>query len=257
MTNPEAALRTGGFSFAEEPREPRAGWLSFAIVAGLHVAGLYGIATWTPRSEWLHLWRPVEVKLIQEEAPRPPEVTPVEEPPPAPPPKPEVVTRKNETPPPAPEPVNVEPAPPPPEAPPLPVMTAAPSAPVVETPTHTVPPQPEAPPTPPPATAAPSPTPAAPPAPKTVARIEYIRGPVPVYSMMSRRLGEQGKVMIKALVDVNGRTIEAVVQQSSGKPRLDEAAKKAVMDALFKPYREDGKAEQVYVVVPVIFKLEG
>lgn len=258
IANPDAALRADGFRFTEEQREPRAGWLSFAIVAALHVAGLYGVATWTPRSEWLRLWRPIEVKLIQDEAPRPPEITPVEEPPPPPPPKPQVVTRTSEPPPQTPVPVKVEPAPPPPEAPPLPVMTAAPSAPVAETPAYTVQPQPEAPPTPPPATAVPSVAPSAvPPAPKTVTRIEYIRGPAPVYPMMSRRLGEQGKVMIKALVDANGRAVEAVVHQSSGRPRLDDAARKAVVEALFKPYREEGKAEQVYVVVPVIFKLEG
>lgn len=253
LASPDAALEAGGFSFANvEPRARRGGWLSFALVAALHVAGLYAIATWTPRSEWMRLWKPVEVKLIQEEAPKPPEVKPLDEPPPPPPPKPEPVVRKSE-PPPAPPPVKVAETPPAPE-PPLPVMTAAPSAPAAEAPTYTVPTQPAAPPVPPPAPAA---QPAAPSAPRTVTRIEYIRGPAPAYPMMSRRLGEQGKVMIKALVDETGHALDAVVQQSSGRPRLDDAARKAVMDALFKPYREDGRPERVYVVVPVIFKLEG
>lgn len=252
LVSPDTALRAGGFTFVNvEQRERRSGWLSFVVVATLHVAGLYGIATWTPRSEWLRLWKPVEVKLIQEEAPKPPEVEPLDEPPP--PPKPEPVVRKSEPPPPAPLPVKVEETPPAAE-PPLPVMTAAPSAPAVETPAYAVAPQPEAPPTPPPA---PTVQPAAPPAPRTVTRIEYVRGPAPAYPLLSRRLGEQGKVMIKALVDEHGRALDAVVQQSSGRPRLDDAARKAVMEALFKPYREDGKAERVYVVVPVIFKLEG
>lgn len=253
LPNPEAALRAGGLVFAAERRERPSGWLSFAIVAALHVAGIYAIATWTPRSEWLRLWKPVEVKLIQEVAPKPPEVAPVEEPPPPPPPKPQVIPRQMETPPPPPAPVRVEEKPPAPE-PPQPVITAAPSAPAVQAQTYTVPPQPESPPAPPPAPAA---QPAPPAAPRMVNHIEYIRSPAPAYPMMSRRLGEQGKVMIKALVDASGHAVDAVVHQSSGKPRLDDAAKKAVMDALFKPYREDGRAEAVYVVVPVIFKLEG
>jgi protein TonB len=86
--------------------------------------------------------------------------------------------------------------------------------------------------------------------------VEFIRAPEPAYPMMSRRLGEQGKVMIRALVDEQGHAVDVAIQQSSGKPRLDEAAKKAVMGALFKPYREEGRPEQVYVIVPVIFKME-
>lgn len=250
LANP--VMRPGMTGYFEGRPIKRRNWLSFALVALLHVAGLYGVATWAPRSEWARLWQPVEVKLIQDTPPPPPppEVRPVEEPPPPPPPK-EVVVRKAEPPPPAPTPVVEEK----PVTPPAPVMTAAPSAPVVTVaPTFEVPPQPPAPPAPPAVVAAP---PAAPAGPRTVTGIEYVRGPVPAYPMMSRRLGEQGKVMIKALVDEAGRAVNVVVHQSSGRPRLDEAAKKAVMEALFKPYRDGGKAEQVYVVVPVIFKLEG
>lgn len=255
LANPDAALPALGFNVLDDRKERRGGWVSFSLVVLLHVAGLYAIATWTPRTEWLRLWKPVEVQLLQEEMPKPPEIAPVDEPPPPPPPpaRTAAVTRQSEPPPPTPAP-RVEAQPVEPE-PPLPVMTAAPTAPAVETPVQVVPPQPEAPPAPPPAPAVVQPSVA--PAARTVTRIDYIRGPAPAYPMMSRRLGEQGKVMIKALVDETGHAVSVVVHQSSGRPRLDEAAKRAVMEALFKPYREDGRAVQVYVVVPVIFKLEG
>ena len=117
-----------------------------------------------------------------------------------------------------------------------------------------MPPQPQALPPPPPAPKVQTSEPALP---KTVSTTEYIRPPDRTYPMMSRRQGEQGKVMIRALVDEQGHVVNATIQQSSGKPRLDEAAKKAVLDALFKPYREDGKPIQVYVVVPIVYKIEG
>lgn len=249
VANPLAAFQVAGVDFSEARPRRRSTWLSVAVVLALHAAGLYAIATWTPRSEWLTLWKPVEIKLIQEEAPKPPEVVPIEEPPP--PPKPQVVERKLEPLPVISQP-KVEEMPVVPE-PPAPVITAAPSAPAaVEAPTFVVPPQPEAP-SPPPA---PRVQAAAPPAPRTVARVEFIRAPDPAYPMMSRRLGEQGKVMVRALVDEQGHAVDVAIQLSSGKPRLDEAAKKAVMGALFKPYREEGRPEQVYVIVPVIFKME-
>ena len=249
MANPLAAFQVAGVDFSGARPQRRGTWFSFALVMILHAAGLYAIATWTPRSEWLRLWKPVEVKLIQEEAPKPPEVVPLEEPPP---PKPQVVERKREPLPLIPQP-KVEEKPVVPEQP-APVMAAAPNVPAaVEAPTFVVPPQPEArPPTPP----APRVQPPAPPAPRTVAKVEFIRAPDPAYPMMSRRLGEQGKVMIRALVDEQGHAVDVAIQQSSGKPRLDEAAKKAVMGALFRPYREEGRPEQVYVIVPVIFKME-
>lgn len=245
MANPDAAFSVAGVDFSDTKR--RIAWGSVALVAALHAVGLYAIATWTPASSWMTLWRPVEVKLIVEEAPKPPEVKPVEEPPP-PPPKPQLVEKKS--PPPTPQP-RVADKPVVPEAP-MPVMTSASQAPAPAS-NFVVPVQPEAPPAP---TPMPKAEAAAPPAPKTISSIEFVRAPDPAYPMLSRRLGEQGKVMVRVLVDEKGHALDVSVQQSSGKPRLDEAAKKAVLEALFKPYREDGKAEQVYVVVPVVFRMQ-
>ncbi len=249
MANPEAAFKVAGVDFYDAQPKQRGTWLSFALVAALHVVGLYAIATWTPRSEWLKLWKPIEVQLLREEAPKPPEIKPIEEPPP-PPPKPQVVERKSEPLPVIPQ-HRVEEKPVVPEQP-APIVTAAPSAPIEVEATFVVPPQPEALPPPPPAPK----VQAALPVPKTVSKVEFVRAPDPTYPMMSRRLGEQGKVMVRALIDEQGHALNVAIHQSSGKPRLDEAAKRAVLDALFKPYHEEGKAEQVYVVIPVIFRME-
>lgn len=105
-----------------------------------------------------------------------------------------------------------------------------------------------------------APAPAAPVAgpatPKTITSgIEYIHPPQTVYPMMSKRMGEQGKVVLRILVNEKGLPDQVQVQTSSGFARLDEAGRQAGMRALFKPRLEDGRAVAVYVIVPVNFTL--
>jgi len=95
----------------------------------------------------------------------------------------------------------------------------------------------------------------APAGPRVVSGVEYIRAPQPVYPSMSRRMGEQGVVMLRVLVNEKGHAEQANIQQSSGFQNLDEAGRQAAMRALFKPYIEDGKAIQVYVIVPINFRI--
>jgi periplasmic protein TonB len=96
----------------------------------------------------------------------------------------------------------------------------------------------------------------APSQPKTISSVEYLQAPQPEYPSMSRRMGEQGKVLLRILVNEKGRAEHIDIQRSSGFPRLDDAARAAASRALFKPYVEDGKAMPVYVVVPIGFQLD-
>lgn len=115
-------------------------------------------------------------------------------------------------------------------------------APVVAAPLATTPAQPA------PAVAAP---------PKTIASgVEYLQAPQPEYPSISRRMREEGKVVLRVLVNEKGRAERVDVQQSSGASRLDEAARQAALRALFKPHLEDGKAVPVYAIVPIRFQLD-
>ncbi len=102
---------------------------------------------------------------------------------------------------------------------------------------------------------------AAPPAPvqtgpKTITSgVEYVHAPQPVYPQMSRRMGEQGKVVLRILVNENGKPDQVTVQSSSGSARLDEAGRQAALRAVFKPHMEDGRAVAVYAIVPLVFTL--
>jgi protein TonB len=97
--------------------------------------------------------------------------------------------------------------------------------------------------------------PAAPSGPRVISAVEYIRAPQPVYPSVSRRMGEQGVVTLRVLVNEKGHAEQASIQKSSGSSNLDEAGRAAVMRALFKPYIEDGKAQPVYVMVPINFQM--
>ena len=104
-------------------------------------------------------------------------------------------------------------------------------------------------------------TPAAPVAavvstPKTITSgVEYIQAPQPVYPQISKRMGEQGRVMLRILVNEKGMPDQVVVHTSSGSARLDEAGRQAALRAQFKPHMEDGHAVAVYVIVPLNFQL--
>lgn len=99
--------------------------------------------------------------------------------------------------------------------------------------------------------------PAAPSQPKTISSgVEYIQAPQPEYPPSSRRMGEEGKTILRVLVNDRGRADRVEIQKSSGSPRLDDAARQAVIRALFKPYMEDGKAVSVYAIVPIKFQLD-
>lgn len=80
----------------------------------------------------------------------------------------------------------------------------------------------------------------------------------PDYPPTSRRLGEEGSVVLQVLVDTEGKVTDGKVQTSSGFPRLDEAALKHALRAWrFTPGTEDGKPVSAWHSVKVTFRIEG
>lgn len=69
--------------------------------------------------------------------------------------------------------------------------------------------------------------------PAVVASVEYLRAPAPAYPAESSRRRERGTVLLRVLVDAQGRPAQVLVERSSGYARLDDAARSAVEDALF------------------------
>lgn len=196
--------------------------LVLAIIIALHV-GMF----WLLNSGLSHqiidvVLGPMETKMI-EEAPK------QDEPPPPPPPK-------IETPPPFVPPPEID----------IAIAPDAPPTNAIQTVTN------ERPVAPPPIA-----TPTQAPVPRTAPRSDS-RRPLtqPEYPPSSRRAGEAGTVILEVLVLENGRVGDARVKQSSGFPRLDEAAVREVKRSWrLVPGTENGKPVQMWGQFAVTFKL--
>lgn len=111
---------------------------------------------------------------------------------------------------------------------------------------------PEPPPVPAPVAAAPAPAPYVAP----VIDAAHLHNPKPVYPQMSRRQGEEGKVMLRVLIGADGNAEEVRVSRSSGFERLDRSALDAVKKWKFVPARRGETPIAEWWDVPVSFTLE-
>lgn len=230
-----------------------------AIITGtvlaLHVAGI-----WALQNSMNHAEQPqiiaaqVIAQFVAPPAPEPP--APVA--PPAPVPEPPKPTPKPEPPKPKPTPQPIQKAPPLPKA--IADPTPAPDAPTGTLESDPAPAVQEAP-SPPPAPA-PAPAPAAPVKPSgsevqlPSSNAAYLNNPRPSYPSISRRMNEQGKVMLRVLVDENGVPQQIEIKESSGFDRLDKAALASVRQWRFVPGKRNGVPEAMWNIVPVNFVLE-
>jgi protein TonB len=74
---------------------------------------------------------------------------------------------------------------------------------------------------------------------------------------LSRRIGEHGRVLLRVVVRPDGTPESVELRQSSGSPRLDEAALDAVRKWRFVPARRGDVPITAAVIVPIVFALEG
>ncbi len=84
----------------------------------------------------------------------------------------------------------------------------------------------------------------------------YLRNPAPPYPALSKRMGEEGKVVLRVSVNPQGTADSVDIKTSSGSPRLDESAQKTVRNWKFVPAKRGDTPVQSWVLVPIIFKLE-
>lgn len=232
---------------------PRVAPKSLIVVIALHAAVIAALANY--RTEAPEPVPPVMVSLITPE-PAPetpkPEITP---------PKPLPAT---------PKPVKKK-AEPKPEKKPEPVVQPEPQlvskapennpAPAVEPPSPTPPvPAPEiAPPQQPEVAQAAPPAPAEedPPVDPPRFNADYLENPAPGYPSLSRRMGEEGRVLLRVHVAAGGTAKSVVLHKSSGYDRLDQVALNTVRKWKFVPARQGDKPVDAWVIVPIQFSLKG
>lgn len=209
-----------------------------ASVVLFHIAALWALQNGLLRRA-VEIIVPAQI-LSEFIAPPAPQVTPPTPAPPAPV-KPQVVQKTAPKPLPTPVPV-VTPTPAPM---PQPVQaTEQPPAPA-----RAAPAQPTA----------PAPVAAAPAPPRVelpTSAADYLQNPKPPYPALSKRMGEQGKVVLRVLIGVDGTAQRAEISQSSGYDRLDQAALTTVLRWRYVPGKRGGVPEAMWFNVPINFVLE-
>ena len=85
---------------------------------------------------------------------------------------------------------------------------------------------------------------------------DYLNNPPPAYPRMSRRMGEQGTVLVRVFINAEGRAEKADIRTSSGYPRLDDAALETVQRWRYVPGQRAGQAEAMWFNVPIRFVLD-
>ena len=69
-------------------------------------------------------------------------------------------------------------------------------------------------------------------------------------------MGEQGKVVLRVFIEIDGKAQKAEIKQSSGFERLDQAALKTALLWRYLPGKRAGIAEAMWFNVPINFVLE-
>ncbi len=85
---------------------------------------------------------------------------------------------------------------------------------------------------------------------------DYLQNPRPAYPALSKRLGEQGQVVLRVFIEADGTANKAEIKQSSGFDRLDQAALNSVLRWRYVPGKRAGVAQSMWFNVPVRFVLE-
>lgn len=227
-------------------KKPWDSWLSLILVVALH-AGAIGVAVWAPSPKTEELVLPTVQGIIIPAPPAESVQMPSarETPPPVEPPPPEPEKPK-------PKPKKVEPAPKPK---PKPVIEAPPSERAI---TQEEAPQEES--APPPQQ--PVSTPLAEEndtmgAPVTPPREDahQLNNPRPAYPSLSRRLREQGTVLLEILIEPDGSVGEVRIKESSGFKRLDDTAVKAVKQWKYTPAKRGNEPIAYWYLQPLEFSL--
>jgi len=199
--------------------------IGLGVTLGMHALLAAALLSYEPARKAMLAAAPIMIEIIN-----PPRVEPPKPTPPTELPRPRPVARHIEQP--------VEP----------PILTAPAQAP---SPVMAPPPSPA----PPPAVVAVAPAPL--PVSAPVFNADYLENPAPPYPGMSRRMREEGKVVLRVHVTPGGAADEVQVRTSSGFGRLDDAARDTVQRWKFVPAKRGAEAVPAWVLIPISFRLEG
>jgi protein TonB len=88
-----------------------------------------------------------------------------------------------------------------------------------------------------------------------VTQARYRDTPRPDYPESARRDGREGRVLLRVLVDDQGRSKQVEINSSSGSEALDRAAAEAIKRWRFHPARYGDKTVESWLRIPIEFRL--
>lgn len=89
------------------------------------------------------------------------------------------------------------------------------------------------------------------------ADLRHAVAPPPSYPRDAVRSGDEGTVLLRVLVDVDGRPLEVSIEQTSGHRSLDRQALRHVQQHWrFEPAMREGRPVQAWGLVPISFSLQ-
>ena len=74
------------------------------------------------------------------------------------------------------------------------------------------------------------------------------------YPEEAKKAGLEGKVILSALIDKNGKVIKVEVDRSTN-PIFEESARKAIMKTQFKPALQNRQPVKLWYTLPIVYKL--
>ena len=86
-------------------------------------------------------------------------------------------------------------------------------------------------------------------------QVSYAYSPKPEYPDNARREGKEGRVVLRVLVDEEGKSKSVEVSDSSGSEILDRAAAEVIKHWRFSPARYGNKSVESWVKIPIDFRL--
>lgn len=86
-------------------------------------------------------------------------------------------------------------------------------------------------------------------------QVRYRTTPRPEYPEDARRAGREGRVLLRVLVDDQGRSQQVEINRSSGSDLLDRAAVDAIKNWRFYPARYGDRAIESWIKIPIEFAL--
>lgn len=83
----------------------------------------------------------------------------------------------------------------------------------------------------------------------------FIYQELPVYPLQARRLGKEGRVLLKLLIDADGKLLQVEVLESAGYG-FTEASIEAVKKSTYAPARQYGVKTATRALLPISFRLQ-